>query len=146
MSWLPWLGTEDCSLQSAQTREPGECFFYVFFLLHQPTLNQVQSLFCLFSTTFPFFRGGFSFVKTLNVGFGICALIVHLRSLLHFLKTLIWFPVCSAIPMGEYYWSLMMYVRNQFMGATLLFACIQVMNIIWIKFKNMSLSYVFACI
>ena len=31
--------------------------------------------------------------------------------------------------MGVYYWSLMMYVRNQFMGVTLLFACIQVKQV-----------------
>ena len=32
--------------------------------------------------------------------------------------------------MGVYYWSLMMYVRNQFMGVTLLFACIQVIIVV----------------
>ena len=32
--------------------------------------------------------------------------------------------------MGVYYWSLMMYVRNQFMGVTLLFSCIQVILVV----------------
>lgn len=60
--------------------------------------------------TNPGTRGGFSFVKTLNVICGVIAVAVHL----------------AAIPMGEYYWSLMMYIRNQFMGVTLLMSCIQV--------------------
>ena len=36
------------------------------------------------------------------------------------------FSIFSAIPMGEYYYSLMIYIRNQFMGCTLLMSCIQV--------------------
>ena len=83
-----------------------------------------------------YFRGGFSFVKTLNVFFGVCAIAVHLRfspcnlSTVFVFFVFMWFYmfflISSAIPMGEYYYSLMIYVRNQFMGCTLLMSCIQV--------------------
>ena len=81
-----------------------------------------------------YFRGGFSFVKTLNVFFGVCAIAVHLRSIFEidqqscfvFMWFYMFFSISSAIPMGEYYYSLMIYIRNQFMGCTLLMSCIQV--------------------
>ena len=83
-----------------------------------------------------YFRGGFSFVKTLNVFFGVCAIAVHLRfspcnlSTAFIYFVFMWFymffSISSAIPMGAYYYSLMIYVRNQFMGCTLLMSCIQV--------------------
>ena len=91
--------------------------------------------FALLYITF-YFRGGFSFVKTLNVFFGVCAIAVHLRfspcnlSTAFIYFVFMWFymffSISSAIPMGEYYYSLMIYVRNQFMGCTLLMSCIQV--------------------
>ena len=91
--------------------------------------------FALLYITF-YFRGGFSFVKTLNVFFGVCAIAVHLRfspcnlsaAFIYFVSMwfYMFFSISSAIPMGEYYYSLMIYIRNQFMGCTLLMSCIQV--------------------
>ena len=95
----------------------------------------LSSLLCFAFITL-YFRGGFSFVKTLNVFFGVCAIAVHLRFSLCNLSTVfvffvfmwfyMFFSISSAIPMGQYYYSLMIYVRNQFMGCTLLMSCIQV--------------------
>ena len=62
--------------------------------------------------TNPGAKGGLSWIKPLIVLLGIGSLLVHL----------------SAFFLDDKYWSIMMYVRNQFMGTTLLFCWIQILD------------------
>ena len=62
--------------------------------------------------TNPGAKGGLAWVKPFNVFLGICAVITHI----------------IGIFFGSYYWSLVIYIRNQFMGLTLLMCCIQILD------------------
>ena len=57
-------------------------------------------------------KDGLGMIRPFIVFLGLCALIVHLSSL--------------ALPV--FYWSLMMYIRDQFFGLTLLCCCIQILD------------------
>ena len=57
-------------------------------------------------------RGGLSWVKPLIVLLGIVALIIHI----------------AAIFVDPMYWSLLVYIRNQFIGTTLLFCWVQILD------------------
>ena len=62
--------------------------------------------------TNPGARGGLSWLKTFNVLLGVVAFIIHI----------------SAIFVDPAHWSLLMYIRNQCMGLTLLMCAIQVLD------------------
>ena len=57
-------------------------------------------------------KGGLSWVKPLIFSLGIGALIIHI----------------SAIFVDPMYWSLLVYIRNQFIGTTLLFCWVQILD------------------
>jgi hypothetical protein len=62
--------------------------------------------------TNPGAKGGLSWVKPLIVFLGLCGFLIHF----------------SAVFVSSDYWSIMMYIRNQFIGTTLLFCWVQILD------------------